>query len=166
MTVTDADSLPGEQCRPEPQFDPSGRNNPLWLLRLGQAPGNAPRQSGLRPPTSGRDPFGVTPTALTPAVRNQAAPETVPSAGYAHIVPLHDTSPDIRRRQLDAYRAMEPGQRAELAVMMSEQIREITLDGIRLRNPRFDEGRVHHQWLRILHGDELARQLATRFSTR
>jgi hypothetical protein len=76
-------------------------------------------------------------------------------------VTLRDTAPDMRRRQLDIYRAMEPGQRVEVAVTMSEEIRQIALDGIRARNPDFDEARVHHEWLRILHGDELASRLAT-----
>ena len=73
---------------------------------------------------------------------------------------LRDTAPEIRRRQLDAYRAMDPGQRMELALAMSEDVRQITLVGIRTRNPSFDDTKVHHEWLRILHGDELAARLA------
>jgi hypothetical protein len=68
----------------------------------------------------------------------------------------------MRRRQLDVYRAMDAAQRVELAVAMSEDVRQIALDGITARNPAFDEARVHHEWLRILHGDELASRLAAR----
>ena len=73
---------------------------------------------------------------------------------------LRDTAPEVRRHQLDVYRAMAPDRRVELAAAMSEDVRRITLDGIRARNPAFDDSRVHHEWLRILHGDELAAQLA------
>ncbi|MEW6471398.1 MAG: hypothetical protein AB1679_03925 [Actinomycetota bacterium] len=78
---------------------------------------------------------------------------------------LRDTAPDVRRRQLDVYRAMEPRRRVEVAVAMSEQVRQIALEGIRARNPNFDDARVHHEWLRILYGDELASQLAARCSS-
>lgn len=74
---------------------------------------------------------------------------------------LRDTAPDIRRRQLDAYRAMGPVRRLELAVEISEDVRQIALDGIRARHPAFDSTQVHHEWLRILYGDELAGRLAT-----
>jgi hypothetical protein len=76
-------------------------------------------------------------------------------------VRLRDTAPDIRRRQFDIYRAMLPGQRVELAVVVSEDLRQITLDGIRARNPSFDDVQVHLEWLRILYGDRLAARLAT-----
>ena len=49
---------------------------------------------------------------------------------------------------------------------MSEDVRQITLDGIRARNPGFDEARVHHEWLRILHGEGLAARLSSRRSAR
>lgn len=74
---------------------------------------------------------------------------------------LRDTAPEIRRLQLDAYRSMGPARRVELAVVMSEDVRQITLDGIKARNPRFDDARVHLHWLQILYGNELAARLAT-----
>jgi hypothetical protein len=81
-------------------------------------------------------------------------------AGYAGRVRLRDTAPDIRRRQFDIYRAMLPAQRVELAVAMSQDVRQITLDGIRARNPSFDDAQVHLEWLRILYGDGFAARLA------
>ena len=73
---------------------------------------------------------------------------------------LRDTAPDIRRRQFGIYRSMLPARRVELALVMSEDVRQITLDGIRARNPSFDDPRVHLEWLRILYGDEFAARLA------
>ena len=54
---------------------------------------------------------------------------------------------------------MTPSRRVQLAVALSEDVRRVTLDGIRARNPSFDDDRVHREWLRILHGDELAARL-------
>lgn len=56
---------------------------------------------------------------------------------------------------------MSPAQRVELAIVMSDEVRQITLDGIRARNPSFDDAQVHLEWLRILYGDGLAALLAT-----
>jgi hypothetical protein len=75
-------------------------------------------------------------------------------------VTLRDTAPEIRSRQLDVYRAMRPERRVEVAMAMSEDVRHIALDGIRARNPDYDEVQVHHAWLRMLHGDVLAGRLA------
>ena len=55
---------------------------------------------------------------------------------------------------------MGPARRVQLAIAMSEDVRQITLDGIRARNPSFDDARVHLHWLRILYGNELAARLA------
>ena len=74
---------------------------------------------------------------------------------------LLDTAPEARRRQLAVYRAMTPQQRVELAVELSEAVRQIALDGIRRRHPDFDESQVHRHWLRLLHGPRLARLLDT-----
>ena len=79
---------------------------------------------------------------------------------------LRDTSSEARRRQLDAYRAMDPARRVDIAIAMSEDVRLIALEGIRARNPTFDEAQVHYEWLRILHGKDLADKLAALYSAR
>ena len=73
---------------------------------------------------------------------------------------LADTAPELRRRQLDVYRAMKPQQRVMLALEMSEEIRQISVDGIRSRNPYFDEVQVRLELLRVLHGNRLAHHLS------
>lgn len=80
--------------------------------------------------------------------------------GYALDVPLADTDPEIRRRQLLVYRAMSPQQRIEVALGLSEDVRQIALDGIRSRGPALSHAQVHEAWLRLLHGPQLARLLA------
>jgi hypothetical protein len=83
-----------------------------------------------------------------------------------HGVRLADTTPDIRRRQIDLYRAMSPPRRIELALTMSEEVRGVTLDGIRSRNPTFDEAQVNLELLRILHGARLASIITASHPTR
>jgi hypothetical protein len=72
---------------------------------------------------------------------------------------LADTDPEIRRRQLGLYRAMTPQRRVELALSLSEEVRAVAIDGIRSRNPTMNEAQVHQEWLRMLHGPQLARAL-------
>ena len=74
---------------------------------------------------------------------------------------LADTAPEARRRQLDVYRAMRPQQRVEQALALSEEVRRIAMDGIRSRNPAFDDEQVRGELLRILYGAGLAGKLAT-----
>lgn len=73
---------------------------------------------------------------------------------------LADTDPEVRRRQLDVYRTMTPQQRVEVALALSEDVRQIAIDGIRRRNPELSDAQVHEEWLRLLHGPQLARLLA------
>ena len=81
-------------------------------------------------------------------------------------MPLSDTDPEIRRRQLAAYRQMSPEQRIEVALGLSEDIRRIALDGIRARNPAADEAQVQAEWLRMLFGHRLASRLADHHPSR
>jgi hypothetical protein len=76
--------------------------------------------------------------------------------GYARLVLLADTDPEIRRRQLATYRAMSPQQRVDIALRLSEEVREIAMEGIRRRNPASNEAEAHRQWLRLLHGRRMA----------
>jgi hypothetical protein len=69
---------------------------------------------------------------------------------------LADTAPQIRRRQLEVYRAMSPQRRVEIALSMSEETRGVAVGGIRTRDASLDEEGVRHVLLRILHGARLA----------
>ena len=79
---------------------------------------------------------------------------------------LSDTDPVMRRRHLDVYRAMSPQRRVELALTMSEEMLGVTVDGIRHRNPAFDDTRVRAELLRILHGNHLAAKISARHPER
>ena len=54
---------------------------------------------------------------------------------------------------------MTPQQRIEAALGLSEDVRRIAIDGIRSRDPSLSDAQIHEQWLRLLHGPQLARLL-------
>ena len=50
---------------------------------------------------------------------------------------------------------MTPNQRTKLGAQMSMDARELTLAGIRMRHPDYDEGAARWALFRMLVGDEL-----------
>lgn len=70
---------------------------------------------------------------------------------------LTDTSPEALAVQIAAYRRMGPEARVELALRMSDEVREITLAGIRSRHPTYSEAQARDALHRLLLGDELFR---------
>ena len=66
-----------------------------------------------------------------------------------------DTTEEAHRVQLDSYRAMSEDQRTALAIEMSEQLRSITLDGLRERNPDVDERELTLLLIDLWHGGVL-----------
>ena len=70
-----------------------------------------------------------------------------------------DTTDEAREVQIAAYRAMTPSQRVEIALQLSDDVRAISRSGIRCRHPELDERDVHHEFLRVLYGSELAAEL-------
>jgi hypothetical protein len=72
---------------------------------------------------------------------------------------ISDTTDEARAVQIAAFRAMTPSRRVEVAFQLSDDVRTLARSGIRLRHPEFDEPQVHHEFLRILYGPELAAEL-------
>ncbi len=70
-----------------------------------------------------------------------------------------DTTDEAREVQLAAYRAMTPAQRVVVAFQLSNDMRQVTVEGIRRRHPGLDSDGVHHELLQILHGPEVAAEL-------
>ena len=68
-------------------------------------------------------------------------------------------SNDAKAVQQAAFAAMTPGDRMLAAMEMADEVKEITLAGIRMRHPDFDDKAVHREWLTILHGPELTEKL-------
>lgn len=66
-----------------------------------------------------------------------------------------DTDRPAFEAQLEFYRRIGPEARVRLAFQMSEEAREISKAGIKLRHPDYSELQVTHALFRLLLGDEL-----------
>jgi hypothetical protein len=63
-------------------------------------------------------------------------------------MPITDTSPEIREMQFRIYRAMSDEERSQLALEMTEFVREIAKAGIRRDHPDWTEWQVILELLR------------------
>lgn len=70
-----------------------------------------------------------------------------------------DTHPEAYEAQLRADRRMAPHQKAEIAVRLSEAVRELAAGGIRQRHPEYDERDVRKALIALLYGADIARRL-------
>ena len=57
---------------------------------------------------------------------------------------------------------MSPQKRVEHALALSEEVRRVAVDGIKQRDPSLDDEQVRAEWLRMLHGPDLAEELLVR----
>jgi hypothetical protein len=69
-----------------------------------------------------------------------------------------DTSDAAHEAQLRIYRRMTPEQRVELAMKLSEDVRQIAREGIRARHPDYSARDIELALLRLLYGDELIKR--------
>jgi hypothetical protein len=63
-----------------------------------------------------------------------------------------DTSPEAEAIQLEVFRRMTPAQRIEMALEMSESIRNVSLSGLRQRHPELNEQELRRELLRLMYG--------------
>jgi Rv0078B-related antitoxin len=70
-----------------------------------------------------------------------------------------DTHPEAHRVQMDAFRAMTPARRLELALEMSDDIRSLTREGIARRHPEFSHEQISRALITLLLGKALARSI-------
>ncbi len=66
-----------------------------------------------------------------------------------------DTTIDALRKQFEILERIGIEGRAEMTFELSDNLRQITEAGIRLRNPEYDDNAVRREVLRITLGDEL-----------
>lgn len=67
-------------------------------------------------------------------------------------MPRSDTSPEVRRRQIDAHRSLSADERMALGIDLSESMRKVKIDGIRSRHREFDDREIAEELFRIWHG--------------
>ena len=65
---------------------------------------------------------------------------------------VSDTTPRASAIQLELYRKAGPSARAQIAVELSEAVRQTTIDGIRRRHPEYSEREVASAFLRMVYG--------------
>jgi hypothetical protein len=75
-------------------------------------------------------------------------------------VPL-DTTLDAHKKQVEILRKLSPQRKALMAIELTDNIREIAVEGIRSRHPEFSEKQVMRELLRMIVGDELFQKIAT-----
>jgi hypothetical protein len=66
-----------------------------------------------------------------------------------------DTSPAAHAAQLAAYRRMSGAERVALAAQLSEDVRAVTMAGIRARHPAYSDRELWYALQRLILGDEL-----------
>ena len=71
-----------------------------------------------------------------------------------------DTPPHVRRRLIGIFAAMTGAERVAHAVEMAEEVKVVAVAGIRARHPEWSDTEVSVEWLRLLHGDEIADRVA------
>ena len=74
------------------------------------------------------------------------------SACYRGTMRSVDTTALAAALQLQLYRTAAPSRRADIAVELSEAVRETALAGIRRRNPSLSESELRHSFLRLIYG--------------
>jgi hypothetical protein len=67
-------------------------------------------------------------------------------------VAITDTSPEASAVQLALYRKLDPSARVQIAVELSEAVRETAVAGIRRRHPGYSDEEVWHDLRVILYG--------------
>lgn len=68
-----------------------------------------------------------------------------------------DTTREADRHQAAVFAGLTGPERVAMAVQMAEEAKSVTLAGIRARHPDYGDDDVAREWLRLLHGDEVAR---------
>ena len=79
---------------------------------------------------------------------------------------LTDTSDRARRRYLERLRETSPRARLEVALRLSEKVRNATMADVRRQNPSATEHEVAVAFVRRVYGEKLAERLKSRLESR
>ena len=69
-------------------------------------------------------------------------------------VPITDTSAAVDEKQFELYRTLSAAERVQIAVDMSEAVRQTAIAGIRRRNPDYTDVEVMEALRQLLYGSE------------
>jgi hypothetical protein len=70
-----------------------------------------------------------------------------------------DTTLDAHRKQMEILKKLSPEKRALISFELSDNVRQIAMDGIRKQHPEFTETQVRRELLRRIVGDELYQKI-------
>jgi hypothetical protein len=73
--------------------------------------------------------------------------------------PASDTSRDAHDVQIALYRRRGGAWRLQTSLRLSDFTRRLTKAGIRDRHPEYSEEQVRRAFMRLMHGDEVARAI-------
>ncbi len=68
----------------------------------------------------------------------------------------HDTAPQVANRYYELNAALTPGQRLQIAVSLSQSVRELALAGVRQRHPHASLESVRWHFAEVLYGTQIA----------
>ncbi len=66
-----------------------------------------------------------------------------------------DTTIEAAKKQFEILRRLGPERRLEMAFELSDNLRSLVEEGVRLRCPDYDEDRVQKEVIRLMIGDAL-----------
>ena len=70
-----------------------------------------------------------------------------------------DTSEDAAVMQLRVLRKMDTNARGEMALQLCQTVHQMLEDGVRARNPQFDDKAVQRTVVRLMIGDRLFKEV-------
>ena len=70
---------------------------------------------------------------------------------------ISDTHPKIASMQREIFRRMSPEERVQIAIEMSNSMRRVALDGIRMRQPGLSPGDEIRELQRVMYGFKVRR---------
>jgi hypothetical protein len=71
-----------------------------------------------------------------------------------------DTTLEAHKKQMDILRKLPPEKRALISFELSDNVKQIAMEGIRMQHPEFTETQVRRELLRRIAGDGLYRKIA------
>jgi hypothetical protein len=71
---------------------------------------------------------------------------------YRLRVAVTDTSPEAATVHLELYRSLGPSGRLQIAVDLSDAVRQTAIDGIRRRHPEYTDDAVSRAFLTLVYG--------------
>jgi hypothetical protein len=74
---------------------------------------------------------------------------------FAPTMSVTDTTPEAVALQLQLYRSLSPSARAQIAVDLSDAVRQTTMAGIRRRHPEYSDEEAARAFIVLVYGNNI-----------